>query len=166
MLKCGMAMKLQSNVITEVTGKIERWRFEFENIKPEIMKYELADNLPTTTEMSKVDILIGNDYYNDIVSMKQIEITDTLRLFLLRIGWILTGRTKTNKFISKNLIMLTNFTGISTQFEAFSKDGERITSNMQPHLEEFWKLKTIGIKEPCKGTDDNKALENWAIEKR
>ena len=123
-LNCGFAMKLQANVVPEVTGKIERWPIEFENIKVEIMKYELTDNLPTTTEMSRVGILIGNDYYIDTVSMKRIEITDTLHLLGLRIGWTLTGRTKTNEFINKNLMMLTNPTSISSKFEAFQSPGK------------------------------------------
>ena len=99
-------MKMQANVVPEVIGKIERRPTESENIKADCMKYELADNLPTTIEISRVDILIGNDYYTDIVSMTRTEITDTLQLLGSRIGWIVTGRTKTNEFINKNLMML------------------------------------------------------------
>ena len=44
------------------------------------MKYELTDNLPTTIEMSRADVLIGNDYYTDIVSMQQTEITHCIFL--------------------------------------------------------------------------------------
>ena len=94
------------------------------------MKYELTDNLPTTTEMSRVGILIGNDYYIDTVSMKRIEITDTLHLLGLRIGWTLTGRTKTNEFINKNLMMLTNYTSISSQFEVFLKYFQRTANQL------------------------------------
>lgn len=51
-------------------------------------------------------------------------------------------------------MILTNSAGISSQFEAFSKGGESITNDMQRHLKEFRKLKTIRIKEFCKETDD------------
>ena len=68
--------------------------------------------------------------------------------------------------------MLTNSTSISSQCEAFSQVKKSFMNDMQPHLEsimnnihahleEFWKLETIRIKEPCKETDDNKALENF-----
>ena len=124
------------------------------------MKYELTDNLPTTIEMLRADALIGNDYYTYIVSMQQTEITDTLHLLGSKIGWILTGRTKLNDFINKKLIMLTKSTSIFSQFEACSKDDESITNNVQPHLKEFWKLAAIGVKESCKETDIDKALEN------
>ena len=58
-------------------------------------------------------------------------------------------------------MMLTNSSSISSQFEACSKDVEWIINNMQPHLQEFRKLETVGNKDPCKETDDDKTLENF-----
>ena len=49
---------------------MERQPIEFENIKAELVKYEVADDLPTTQEMSRVDALIWNIHYTDIVSMR------------------------------------------------------------------------------------------------
>ena len=161
MLKCGSAMKLHANVIPEVTGRIQRRPIKSEITKTELMKYELTDNLPTTIEISRVDVLIRNYYYTEIVSIKLTEITDILHFLGPRIGLILTGRTKTNEFINKNLMMLTNSTSISSQFEAFSKDDETIINNMQTHFEEFWKLETIGTKELCNETEDDKFLKDF-----
>ena len=78
--------KLQANVVPEVIGKIKRRPIKPKNIKVELMKYELADNLLTTIETKPIDVLIRNDYYTDIASMKRIEIKDTLHLLRSRIG--------------------------------------------------------------------------------
>ena len=137
MLNGGFVMKLQAKVAPEVTGKIKRRPIESENIKAELMKNVLADNLLTTIEMLRVDVLIRNHYYTDVVSMKLIEVTDTLHLLESRTGWILTGRTKDNDFINKNLMMVTNSISISFQYEAFSMADESIMNIMQPHLEVF-----------------------------
>ena len=66
----------------EIVRKIKRRPTESENIKAELTKNDFADNLPKTIEKLRVDVLIGNDYYTDIVYMRliEIEITDTLYL--------------------------------------------------------------------------------------
>ena len=129
--------KLQANVAPEVIGKIKSRPIKPKNIKVELMKYELADNLLKTIGIKPIDALIRNDYYTDIASMKRIEIKDTLHLLRSRIGWILTVRTKHNDLINKVVWMLTNSTSIFSQFEAFSKDSKSIINNMQRHIEEY-----------------------------
>lgn len=66
MLKCVSVMKLQPHVVPEVTGKIERQSIEFKNIKAEFMNYDFADNLQTAAEITRIDMLIQNNYYTDI----------------------------------------------------------------------------------------------------
>ena len=78
--------KLQANVVPEVIGKIKRRPIKPKNIKVELMKYELADNLLTTIEIKPIDVLIQNDCYTDFASTKQFEIKDTLHLLRSRIG--------------------------------------------------------------------------------
>ena len=78
--------KLQANVAPEVIGKIKSRPIKPKNIKVELMKYELADNLLKTIGIKPIDALIRNDYYTDIASMKRIEIKDTLHLLRSRIG--------------------------------------------------------------------------------
>ena len=69
------------------------------------MKYELADNLKTAKEMSRIDVLIESDCYCNTVSVKGIENRDTLHLLGLRIGLILTRRMKANNFNNKNVVI-------------------------------------------------------------
>ena len=44
-------------------------------------------------ESSSVDILIGNDYYLDIIMSQRIEVQPGLYLLSSKLGWILTGRS-------------------------------------------------------------------------
>ena len=53
---------------------------------------ELADNLPTETETGGIELLIGNDYYLDIVQVYRIDVQKGLYFLSFKLGWILTGR--------------------------------------------------------------------------
>ena len=54
-------------------------------------QYELADTIPVKKESCNIDLLIGNDYYADIVSTKRIMLSDGLYLFGSKFGLILSG---------------------------------------------------------------------------
>ena len=41
-----------------------------------------------------IDLLIGNDYYADIVSMRRITLKDGLYLLVSKLGWIFSCRTQ------------------------------------------------------------------------
>lgn len=84
---------LKENQLTLKTSKLNSWSFE------------LANSLPAIIELTKIDVLIKNVYYNDNESMKRIKIKGTLHLIGSRTVWILTGRTKTNNFLTKELII-------------------------------------------------------------
>ena len=159
MVKCGFVMKLQAKIVPEVTKKTERGPIESENIKAELMKSEFAHNLPTTIEMSRVDILIGNDYYTDTVSMKRVEITNTLH----HLGSRMEGQKPTN-LLTKTWwcwqITLASHHNLKYFWSIFK--GQQINyQQYATHLKEFWKLKTVGIKETCKETANDKAQENF-----
>ena len=57
-------------------------------------KYELADTLRSSCEKCDIDLLIGNDYYADIVSMRRITLKDGLYLLVSKLGWIFSCRTQ------------------------------------------------------------------------
>ena len=71
-LKSGFTMKIKANVVPNITGTIERTPFRSETIKQTLKQYELADTIPVKKESCNIDLLIGNDYYADIVSTKRI----------------------------------------------------------------------------------------------
>ena len=108
-LKSGFTMKIKANVVPNITGTIERTPFRSETIKQTLKQYELADTIPVKKESCNIDLLIGNDYYADIVSAKRIMLSDGLYLFGSKFGWILSGRTKNEYKAPKrdSLTMLT-----------------------------------------------------------
>ena len=71
-LKSGFTMKIKANVVPNITGTIERTLFRSETIKQTLKQYELADTIPVKKGSCNIDLLIGNDYYADIVSTKRI----------------------------------------------------------------------------------------------
>ena len=109
-LKSGFTMNIHVNIVPQVTGFIERKPINSKDIYEKIKLYDLADVLPTKLEQSKLEILIGNYYYNDIVSMKKINVSNGLYLLQSKLGWILSGRIKTNQIndSEQSLLMLTN----------------------------------------------------------
>ena len=159
-LKSGFIMNIKANVVPNVTGEIERRPIKSIDIKKKLLAYQLADDLPTSIESNKIHLLIGNDYYTDIVSLKRIEITDTLHLISSKVGWILTGRLKSENSMSNDFTLLSSSrSSISTERLVFPED--QSVKEMEPNLNEFWKLETIGIKETITETADDKILEDF-----
>ena len=93
-LKSGFTMKIKANVVPNISGTIERTPFSSETIKQTLKQYELVDTIPVKKESWNIDLLVGNDYYADIVSAKRIMLSDGLYLLRSKFGWILSGRTK------------------------------------------------------------------------
>ena len=78
-LNSGFTMRMKANVVSNITGKIQRVPVNVE-IKEKLRKYKLADIILTAIESTYVDFLVGNDYYTDIVSLQRVNITQGLYL--------------------------------------------------------------------------------------
>ena len=147
-LKSGFTTKTQANVVPNVTGTIERTPFRSETIKQVLKQYELADTIPAKIGNCNSDLLVGNNYYGDIVLTKSVIIWDGLYLVGSKFGWILSGSTE-NEYTARkrnSLTMLMYSSGeISTNFLGFSKIDHSMFSIS--HLDDFWALEIIGIKE-------------------
>ena len=53
----------------------------------------LADDIPIERETSSVELLIGNDYYLDIILPQKFEAQSGLYMLGSKLGWILSRRT-------------------------------------------------------------------------
>ena len=158
--KSGFIINIKANVVPHVTGSIERKPIETVSIRKKIEGYDLADSLPLEPENFTLHLLIGNDYYADIVSMKRITICNGLYLLGSKFGWILSGRAQTEVGTTDSMMMLTNTSSeLATQYLDFIKEDEFMTK--EPNLEEFWKLETIGITDSPTITDDEKAVSEF-----
>ena len=54
-------------MVPEIWGNVQRAPIKIDNQFEIARKYELADTLPKHTKSSSTGILIGKDYYNDIM---------------------------------------------------------------------------------------------------
>ena len=68
---------------------------------------DMADMIPTETESSNVAIVIGNDYYLDLVLPQRLELQPGLNLLSSKFVWILTGRTsEVNETMDRTNILI------------------------------------------------------------
>ena len=69
-MRDGNHMKLTVNVVPQITGMIQRKPIDMKSSESWSYLWKdmpLADSLPTEKHTSTIDILIGNDYYLDLI---------------------------------------------------------------------------------------------------
>ena len=70
--KKGSSMSLCANVINQITNLIQRGLLQREDLEflQSITSQKLADVIPTSAETAIFDILVGSDYFWNIVDAK------------------------------------------------------------------------------------------------
>lgn len=69
-LKDGSTLKLRANVVPQIAGSIQRRPINLKSVENWgylWTEFSLADDFPHVRETSSVELLIGNDYYLDII---------------------------------------------------------------------------------------------------
>ena len=95
-LKNKDTMALTVNVVPDITGKITCFPLdpeEVEFLKNEGWEKNLADTLPTDTELSPFEMLIGNDYYFELLQPRKTDLGNNLFAFQTKFGWVFGGKT-------------------------------------------------------------------------
>ena len=95
--KKGNKISIKTSVVPEISGNVQREPVKIENQFKIVRKYELADILPEHTESSSIWILIGNDYYNHIMSTERMKTQEGLHIIKSKFSWMISGRTKTKE---------------------------------------------------------------------
>ena len=70
-------MLLKVTVVPSITGKINRTPLKAEDIEflnKEFSADKLADSLPCQMESSTIEMLIGNDYYFELLQPRKIDL--------------------------------------------------------------------------------------------
>ena len=116
-LRDGSVLKMTANVIPNITGPIQRRPFDTSCLKNwEYLWKEnaLADTLPSECESSTIDILIGNDYYLDLILPQKVEIQPGLYMLGSKLGWILAERPSddTKEAVEQSMLVITYGTEI------------------------------------------------------
>ena len=165
-LRDGSMTTLKVSVVPHITGKVNRAPLTSEDaafLKNEGWESKLADSLPNEPESTSIEMLIGNDYYFDLLLPRKMELGGGLSLFHSKLGWIIGGRnpTDTNAVNEPNLLASTiGFipTNIKASTHMLSNIDLALT---KPDLDIFWNLESIGIMDSPVTSDNDKALENF-----
>ena len=166
-LKDGNPMVLDVSVVPSITGRITRTPLGDDDttfLKSEGWESKLADMLPVKSDSSPVEMLIGNDYYFDLLLPRKMDLRPGLCLFQSRLGWILGGRCHTENSALEEPTLLIRTVGIPPM-------GIRLTTHMlttvdsslltKPNLDRFWNLESLGIADSPVISDDDQAIDHF-----
>ena len=104
---------------------------------------ELADFDSCDASNDNIDILVGADYYWDIVSGEIIQWEKGPTAVTSKLGWLLSGRSTESQFDSRtvnNLILA----GECFDNSRVQTEGDDLTASLQC----FWKTESIAIESP------------------
>ena len=146
-LNDGQFLDICANIVPIISGTIQRKAINLcssKHMDHLIRSLDIADALPSETESSTVELLVGNDYYLDLILSQKIEIQLGLYLLASELGLILTGSTSENEQRANetNMLILTYGTNI-TQTNVFKSTDE--VAPRKPDLEDVWNIENIGI---------------------
>ena len=161
LLKGGSMMNINASVVPSITGSILRRPVQCKSIQnwEHLWNEEnLADSSPTEKEETTFELLIGNDYYLDFILPQRVEEQPGLHMLASKLGWILTGRTTEAAEDTPvyNMLIMTHSTNTVKETSLLMPDRSFPT---KPNLEDFWRLKSIGIMDSPVDSDKDRALK-------
>lgn len=160
-LNNGELLTINANIVPVISGDLQRRTIDGATLRSMdhlIKSLDLADTLPTKSEPSKVDLLIGSDYYLDLILSHKIEVSPGLYLLSSKLGWILSGRVQTTHDGDDipNMLIMSHGRTLSKSPIFQSLD---VPLQDKPDLEDFWRLDSIGIRDKELNKDDETAMK-------
>ena len=152
---------MTTNIIPSITGPIQRVGVDSVKLQSWahcFSQLPLADPIPEHSEPCKIDMLLGNDYYLDIVKLERHEVQPGLFIMSSKLGWILSGRVPIAQPTFPSLSLLSYSTpamaciNVHCQSDTNMHDGNLC-------VRDFWSLETIGIRDNPVDSDDEKAQQ-------
>ena len=98
----GLKKKMKVNVCNTITGTLVRPKVDVEKYRTIWNDLELADEIPKRCTKFDIDLLIGNDYYDEIINSEKIYLGDGLYLINSTLGWIFSGRVMSQECIPED----------------------------------------------------------------
>ena len=160
-LKAGTSFNLTANVIPEITRFIHRSPVRSGKAAFLWKNLPLADSIPSERENSIIELLMGSDYYLELITAEKIELEPGLYLLGSKLGWILSGRFEKRACNESNASMLIFTCPNQTTLEPVLLSEISLVLSDQ-NIDEFWHLESIGIKDLLIDADDNKALQHFS----
>jgi hypothetical protein len=155
----GTSMTITANVVPKITGKIQNSSIDKKNLTFLQKKLPFADSITCSLDCPDIQLLIGIDYFWDIITSERMEVKNGLYLIGSKLGWFLTGRmTKETVGGIPDLSLLTYIQPSVLELPFHTVDSP---VNEDINLKEWWELETIGIKESPSKSDDETVLEHF-----
>ena len=164
-LKDGSILTISANVVPQIAESIQRrpvnlktldnWNYLWN-------EFSLADDLPTERETSSVELLIGNDYYLDIILPQKMEVQPGLYMLGSKLGWILSGRTSeiVERTTEPSMLLLTQGKRIENETSFLTSLDKSLPT--KPNIEDFWRLESIGINDSPVESDNEVAQKKFS----
>ncbi len=76
-LKSGQHLQITANIVPVISGELQRVPvkdLQSDTVQDIVRTVELADTIPTENETAPIELLIGNDYYMDLVHGEKIQV--------------------------------------------------------------------------------------------
>ena len=164
-LKDGSILTISANVVPQISESIQRRSVNLktlDNWNYLRNEFSLADDLPTERETSSVELLIGNDYYLDIILPQKMEVQSGLYMLGSKLGWILSGRTSeiVEKTMEPSMLILTHGKGIENETTFMTCLDKSLPT--KPNVEDFWRLEAIGITDSPVESDNEIARKKFS----
>lgn len=157
----GSFFTITANVVSVITGCVQRSPVDSKKLTPLVKHLNLADPIPLQKVNVAIEMLIGKDIYLKLMSVEKIEVYDDLFLINSKLGWILSGsyRSIGNKNCSSSTFLSTNVLLCPTKSLSLMEADECAVEKF--NMKKFWDLDTIGIKETVKDQGDEIALRKF-----
>ena len=88
----GSLLRIKARICKNITGQLTKSKIPLDKYNNIWKDLTLADELPEEDKRIKLDILIGNDYYDDIMKQDKLKIGNGLYLISSTLGWMFSGR--------------------------------------------------------------------------
>ena len=123
----------------------------------------MADPIPNTVETTAIDLLVGSDYFWDVVGGDKIMLPSGIFMLPSKFGYIITGRYPGNDLDNqdKNASTLLVSTNRNEVISSSFYCSVNVSLIKNPDLERFWSLETIGIKDSMSKESDEEAIEKF-----
>ena len=82
----GDTVLVKVSVVPQISGNIQRTPIGLNDQLMIQKKYKLADTLLKTMESSTIGLLIGSDYYNELMSSEEVKIQEGLYVLKSKFG--------------------------------------------------------------------------------
>ena len=137
--KDGTVKTINAKVCKVITGCVSKQKVDEEKHLRYGKQLDLATELISKNNMYTIDLLIGNDYYDEIVRAEKLSVDDGLYLINSTIGWMFSGRVD----------------------QAEEEESISMLVSDVEDVNRFWELDVIGIDEVTKESVEEELVKEF-----